>query len=136
MLCLAHVLLQSLIELSFSISISGGPRGPQSTFLPFLLLLPYLSRHIQRLTNLSIYNSHALASQATPLIVYLPPSGSHLRPQHAAIPHYLLSDGERDYPLARINYRWNHVPPPPKPLSQSLDEPPPPPVCIVQKAEL
>jgi hypothetical protein len=79
----------------------------------------------------SLYNAHSLASTTTPLIVYLPPTGSHLRSEHEAIPPYLLSDSQREHPLARINYRWNHVPPPITPLSPSPTDPSPSPVGLV-----
>ena len=44
------------------------------------------------------------------MIVHLPPTGTHLRSKHLPIPAFLLSDAFRAYPLASINYRWNHVP--------------------------
>ncbi|KAE8445113.1 hypothetical protein EG329_013715 [Mollisiaceae sp. DMI_Dod_QoI] len=51
-----------------------------------------------------LYNTQALTNPSTPLILYLPPTGSHLREQHPQIPSYLF---QPSISLARINYRWN-----------------------------
>ncbi|KAG9246635.1 hypothetical protein BJ878DRAFT_478113 [Calycina marina] len=61
-------------------------------------------------TSANIYNAPALRNKTTPLILNLPPAGVHLRDKHPPIPRYLLFDGTREFPVASINYRWNHVP--------------------------
>ncbi|RDL37052.1 uncharacterized protein BP5553_04485 [Venustampulla echinocandica] len=66
--------------------------------------------------TVDLYNSHLLANSTSPLYIYLPPTGLHLRETHPAIPSFLLSPTNA---LARINYRWNQPPPSPRPTSSS-----------------
>ncbi|TVY90933.1 hypothetical protein LAWI1_G004410 [Lachnellula willkommii] len=56
----------------------------------------------------TLYNSQLLTNPTAPLLIYLPPTGSSLRHKHPSIPSYLINSNA----LARINYRWNHAPPP------------------------
>ncbi|CAL3969449.1 unnamed protein product [Diplocarpon coronariae] len=55
----------------------------------------------------SLYNSRALSSPTSPVVVYLPPTGSHLQSTHPPIPSYLFSTSAA---LLSINYRW-YLPP-------------------------
>ncbi|CZR52392.1 uncharacterized protein PAC_02269 [Phialocephala subalpina] len=54
--------------------------------------------------TVDLYNTQALSNPSTPLVLYLPPTGSHLRDQHPQIPSCLF---QPDITLARVNYRWN-----------------------------
>ncbi|KAH8597814.1 hypothetical protein B0O99DRAFT_67342 [Bisporella sp. PMI_857] len=74
--------------------------------------------------TVDVYNRQALSNPSKPLIFYLQPAGTHIRSAHLPIPPFLL-DKERDLPLARVNYRWNHVPP--QSISASPHEQPPSP---------
>jgi hypothetical protein len=62
---------------------------------------------------LSIHNGNLLANPTTPLILYLPPTGVHLRHLHPPPRLHPLFDPDcnkttqRQLPIARINYRWN-----------------------------
>lgn len=51
-----------------------------------------------------LYNAQALVEPSNPLLIYLPPTGTHLRTHHPSIPPFLFS---RIGALASINYRWN-----------------------------
>ncbi|TVY31049.1 hypothetical protein LHYA1_G000225 [Lachnellula hyalina] len=68
----------------------------------------------------TLYNSQLLRNPTAPLLIYLPPTGSSLRHNHPSIPSHLNSNA-----LARINYRWNHVPPPPHSSSPTSPSPSP-----------
>ncbi|KAG4420061.1 hypothetical protein IFR04_006820 [Cadophora malorum] len=83
------------------------------------------TRHQADLVNLdvsiTIYNTSALSNPSNPLIIYLPPTGIHLKSTHPPLPSYLLSPRTT---LASINYRWNAASQPtnpssPKPLSSN-----------------
>jgi hypothetical protein len=57
-------------------------------------------------------------------LIYLPPTGSTQQHKHRAIPSHLINSNA----LARINYRWNHIPPPPR--SSSPESPSPSPLSL------
>ncbi|KAK0121194.1 hypothetical protein ONS96_011373 [Cadophora gregata f. sp. sojae] len=71
--------------------------------------------------TIDVHNPSALSNPANPLIIHLPPTGTHLRSTHPPLPPYLLTSKTT---LASINYRWN-IPTPstnttaPKPLSNN-----------------
>jgi len=81
------------------------PQTPSRDPPPFpdYRYLTYLPRYLL-LTHHSLYNSSALTDPINPLILYLPPTGIHLRASHPSIPTYLFHPTAA---LARINYRWN-----------------------------
>ncbi|KUJ12469.1 uncharacterized protein LY89DRAFT_208156 [Mollisia scopiformis] len=56
--------------------------------------------------TVDLHNPQVLTNPTTPLILYLPPTGTHLRSTHRSIPSSLLSS----FPLLQINYRWNTTP--------------------------
>ncbi|PVH78441.1 hypothetical protein DL98DRAFT_656150 [Cadophora sp. DSE1049] len=72
--------------------------------------------------TVDVYNPSALSNPSNPLVIHLPPTGTHLRSTHPAIPPYLLTPNTT---LASINYHWN-IPSSstnsslPKPLSSNL----------------
>ncbi|KAG0651548.1 hypothetical protein D0Z07_1932 [Hyphodiscus hymeniophilus] len=66
-----------------------------------------------------LHGSHLLNSPGRPLIIYLPPTGVHLRHTHPPIPSFLSS-----HPLAAINYRWSHLSSPKKSLSDPTNASP------------
>ncbi|KAN0120117.1 hypothetical protein V8E51_002325 [Hyaloscypha variabilis] len=68
--------------------------------------------------DVDLYNAPALQSPSSPLIIYLPPTGVHLRSGHPPIPSYLFHHSAA---LATINYRWNI----PSPTTNSTKSPSP-----------
>lgn len=54
--------------------------------------------------RVDVFRQHLLKDPATPLVIYLPPTGVHSSNHHPPIPSYLHSASTA---LARINYRWN-----------------------------
>ncbi|CAG8959007.1 hypothetical protein HYFRA_00012166 [Hymenoscyphus fraxineus] len=70
--------------------------------------------------EVDLYNSDLLSKPTTPLFIYLPPTGCHLRESHPSIPSFLLSPSAA---IARINYRWNHLSSSPRHVSTDADEP-------------
>ncbi len=51
-----------------------------------------------------LYNVSALTDPTSPLVIYLPPAGTHLRTTHPSIPPFLFS---KHGALASVNYRWS-----------------------------
>ncbi|EPE25494.1 hypothetical protein GLAREA_01406 [Glarea lozoyensis ATCC 20868] len=78
--------------------------------------------------TIDLYNSHLLTNIRSPLYIYIPPVGHHLRDAHASLPSFLPSTPKA---IARINYRWNHLPPPPKKTSKDSSSSPSPPPAIL-----
>ncbi|KAG4427426.1 hypothetical protein IFR05_017091, partial [Cadophora sp. M221] len=73
---------------------------------------------IQTTAIVTLYNSTALKNPSNTLVIHLPPTGTHLRHTHPAIPSYLLTPRTA---LASINYRWNI--PTPSPSSSKSTTP-------------
>jgi hypothetical protein len=95
--------------------------------------LSHLVLHLLQITSAnthpSLYNVSALQNPASPLIIYLPPTGIHLRSSHSPVPRYLFHPLAS---LASIHYRWNIPPSPSSPtslddsISQYITPPPSP----------
>lgn len=69
-----------------------------------LALLQHISARPSANSPPSLHNTSALSQPTSPLIIYLPPIGTHLRSQYPPIPSFLRTPFAA---LAQINYRWN-----------------------------